>query len=85
MRVVRSSHSKRAIVEVVNISDDGYVRSAVVRYSNIKGEHWTHIGVTRSVQRLVLIMPVEEQNQPLQVNDHDSCGSECRSVVKAGV
>ena len=66
------SKYKLAIVEVVNTSDDGYVRSAVLRYSNIKGEHWTHIRVTRSVQRLVLIMPVEQQNQPLQVNDNDS-------------
>ena len=61
-----------AIVEVVNSSDDGYVRSAIVKYSNVRSDYWTHVRVKRSVQRLVLIMPVEEQNEPLQVKDFDS-------------
>ena len=76
---------KLALVEAVHTSDDGCVRSATVRYSNIKGDHWTHIRVKRSVQRLVLIMPVEEQNQPLQVKDFDTHVEVSHTDVKAGV
>ena len=77
---------KLAIVEQVHTSDDGLVRSATVRYTNIRGDSWTHIRVKRSVQRLVLIMPVEEQNQvELTVTDHDSHVVVGRLDVKAGV
>ena len=39
------------------------------------------IRVTRSVQRLVLILPVEEQAHPLDVKDDELCSR----IVKAGV
>ena len=60
---------KLAIVESVHTSSDGCVRSATLRYSNIRGDGWTSVRVQRSVQRLVMILPVEEQEQPLQVKD----------------
>ena len=63
---------KLAIVEAVHTSNIGCVRSATVRYSNIKGDLWTHICVKHSVQRLVLTIPVEEQNWPLQVKDFET-------------
>ena len=61
-----------AIVETVHTSDDGSVRSATVRYSVVNGERSTNIRVKRSVQRLVLILPVEEQDSPLEVNHLDN-------------
>ena len=77
---------KLAIVETVHTSDDGSVRSATVRYAVVKGEKSTNIRVTRSVQRLVLILPVEEQENFLDVNDLGTrVQVECRSPVKARV
>ena len=77
---------KLAIVEQVHTSDDGAVRSATVRYTNVHSERSSSVRVKRSVQRLVLILPVEEQDSPLEVNDFNShVKVDCRSHVKAGV
>ena len=79
------SKYKLGIVDAVHVSDDGHVRSATVRYvllqKNSKGEDVVkNITVKRSIQRLALILPVEEQVTPLEVTDNESC-----SIVKAGV
>ena len=63
---------KLAIVEDVLTSNDGCVRSATLRYTNIRGEQCTSVRVKRSVQRLVLVLPVEEQDTPLTVKDCDT-------------
>ena len=64
---------KLAIVEDVHTSNDGCVRSATVKYTNIpSGGRCSYVRVKRSVQRLVLILPVEEQETPLEVQDKDS-------------
>ena len=65
-----------AIVDDVKISKDGCVRSATLRYSSIrtspKGKEIVQvIRVKRSVQRLCLILPVEEQSADVQVNEHE--------------
>ena len=70
------SKYKLAIVDTANTSDDGHVRSAVLRYSLIQkapggGDRISTIHVTRSVQRLVMILPVEEQEHPLSVKDDE--------------
>ena len=77
------------VVETVVTSDDGYVRSVTLRYvlvqSTLKGDFKvTTIRVQRSIQRLVLLLPVEEQVTPVEVED---CVSHvrCVSSVKAGV
>ena len=67
---------KLGIVDSVVLSSDNIVRSAVVRYvllqKNSKGDVNTRIiRVSRSVQRLVLILPVEEQHTPLVVTDDE--------------
>ena len=69
---------KLAIVEAVHTSSDGCVRSATLRYSNVKKDGWTSVRVERSVQRLVLLLPVEEQEKPLEVEDQED-----RMEVKA--
>ena len=76
---------KLGLVEMVHRSKDGIVRSATIHYvllqKNARGEDKVqHICVKRSIQRLVLILPVEEQSTPLVVEDHDVC-----SIVKVGV
>ena len=77
---------KLAVVETVHTSDDGCVRSATVRYVVVNGERSTNIRVDRSVQRLVLILPVEEQDNVLEVKDFGThVQVEDRSPVKAGV
>ena len=85
------SKYKMGIIETVVSSNDGVVRSATVRYvllqrSTQKGvDHKvTTIRVQRSVQRLVLILPVEEQEGPVEVEDHES-HMECVTSAKAGV
>ena len=65
-----------AVVDDVKISDDGCVRSATLRYSSIRtspnGKETVQvIRVKRSVQRLCLILPVEEQSADVQVNEHE--------------
>ena len=69
------------------MSDDSCVRSAIVYYVNNQKEgHCSYVRVKRSVQRLVLILPVEEQETALIVKDNVShMDVECRSTVKAGV
>ena len=76
---------KMALVDDVHPSADGRIRTATVSYvlvqKNSRGELTTQrIRVKRSVQRLSLIMPVEEQDTQLEVEDHESW-----SIVKAGV
>ena len=66
---------KLGVVDAVKVSTDGVVRSATVRYciirKNAKGvAHVTHMQVKRSVQRLVLILPVEETSSSIVVNDY---------------
>ena len=76
---------KLAIVDAVHTSKDGCVRSATLRYSNINGERCTRITVKRSVQRLVLIFSVEEQENALEVQDFGTFDKVIRSPAKAGV
>ena len=70
------SQYKLGTVDSVTTSSDGRVRSAVVRYFNRKGvnESWKPERIVRSVQRLTLILPVEEQDSAVDVlltdNDH---------------
>ena len=66
-----------AIVEEVNTSTDGQVRSATVRYSSIRvsprgKEIVQAVRVKRSVQRLCLVLPVEEQSTGVDVKDHEN-------------
>ena len=74
---------KLGVVDSVTLSADNIVRSVVVRYvllqKNAKGDTNTRIiRVSRSVQRLVLILPVEEQHTPLEVTD-DEVTIQCTS------
>lgn len=67
---------KLAVVDEVKLSEDDVVRSATVRYVTIRKtpqgvDKVTHMRVTRSVQRLALIMPVEESSLPIVVKDHE--------------
>ena len=63
---------KLGIVENIHISSDNCVRSVTVKYTNIASNgRSTFIRVKRSVQRLVLILPVEEQETKLEVVDKD--------------
>ena len=69
---------KMGVIDSVKLSDDGVVRSATVRYCNIqknpKGEDKVStVRVTRSVQRLILIMPVEEMSSSVEVKDCEQC------------
>ena len=79
------AHYKLGVVDVVHPSNDGFVRSVTIRYvllqKNPRGEDKVkNIHVKRSVQRLSLILPVEEQSSQLQVIDNESC-----CIVKVGV
>jgi hypothetical protein len=77
---------KLGVIDSVTTSRDDIVRSVVVRYvllqKNAKGDDFNTriIRVTRSVQRLVLILPVEEQSTPLTVTD-DEVVVQCASQV----
>ena len=69
---------KLGIVDSVKMSGDGCVRSATIRYASIQkyphgGDKIQIIRVKRSVQRLALILPVEEQSSQLQLKEHDLC------------
>ena len=76
------------VVETVVTSNDGFVRSVTVPYVLVQSTpkvdfKTTTIRVQRSVQRLVLILPVEEQESQVEVED---CVSHVRCVtVKAGL
>ena len=66
------------IVESVNVGDDGLVRSCSVGYTigskKDPADKYTggkRIVVSRSVQRLTLVLPVEEQTRSLQVVNND--------------
>ncbi len=70
------SKYKMGIVENVKRSKDDVVRSATVRYCNIQHNPKGHDEVTtmrveRSIQRLVLIMPVEEMEAPVVVKEYE--------------
>ena len=62
-------------VDDVKVSRDNIVRSAVLRYNNVQNSNnelrARPVRVTRSVQRLVLILPVEEQSSPLDIMDDE--------------
>ena len=62
-----------AVVEEAKASDDGCVRSATVRYVLVgTGDAKVKvIRVTRSVQRLALILPVEEQSASVEVKENE--------------
>ena len=77
---------KLGVVDAVNVSFDGHVRSATIRYvlvqqNSNENDRIRVIRVTRSVQRLVLILPIEEQAHQLEVKEDGLC---CQ-IVKAGV
>ena len=78
---------KLGIVIATTISGDGVVRSATVQYFIRRGvsEKWSAEQVTRSVQRLVMILSVDEQTQDLMVKDEYVHVQVCRSVMKVGV
>ena len=68
-----------AIVDSVNESKDGLVRSCTERYripdpKDEKGQYsgGKVIKLTRSIQRLTLLLPVEEQVEDLKVIDDGS-------------
>ena len=70
------SKYKLGVVEDTNLSRDGFVRSATLRYCNVeKNHHGTDIVTTmrvkRSVQRLVLVMPVEEMTDSVVVKEYE--------------
>ena len=76
---------KLGVIDEVTVSTDGNVRSATVRYvllqQNSKGEDTVRtIRVSRSVQRLILILPVEEQDSPLVITD-DEVVTTCQAQV----
>ena len=79
---------KLGVVDEVKVSNDGVVRSAAGRYciirKNAKGdEHVTHMQVKRSVQRLALILPVEESSSPVVVKDYEH-SVECATETSGG-
>ena len=65
---------KMGIVEAVKTGEDGQVRSGTVGYMvpRSKDQFGQYSGgkriqVSRSIQRLTLLLPIEEQNYPLEV------------------
>ena len=71
------SKYRLAIVDEIKTSADGQVRSATVRYSSVRTspqgkEQVKSVCVKRSVQRLCLILPVEEQTSRVEVQDHEN-------------
>ena len=71
---------KLGVVVATNVSSDGLVRSATVQYFVRRGvaETWSAERVTRSVQRLVLILSVEEQAGELMVKDEHAHIQVCK-------
>ena len=64
------------IVDAAKLSDDGSVRSATIRYTSVTtqdNDNARTIRVQRSVQRLCLILPVEEQSAGIhvEVQEHE--------------
>ena len=59
---------KLAMVEEVTVGSDGRVRSGVLKYTLVQSCGGTRVvRVRRSVQRLVLVLPIEEQSKPVEV------------------
>ena len=83
---IKSKYRLGIILEATK-SSDGRVRSTVVQYflphtnkaSNAKGKRGREITITRSAQRLAVILAVEEQERPLFVVE----GEEKYEVVAA--
>ena len=76
------------LVVSVNLGRDGMVRSCTVSYTVTnkkdplgKYSGGTKVKVTRSVQRLTLLLPVEEQENTLEVSDNVVKTLEDQSVV----
>ena len=71
---------KLGLVVATTVSNDGLVRSGTVQYFVRSGvaEKWTAERVTRSAQRLVLILSVEEQTGELMVKDELSDVQVCK-------
>ena len=64
------------IVDARKVSDDGCVRSVTIRYTLVQptataNDNVRVIYVKRSVQRLCLILPVEEQSAGVEVREHE--------------
>ena len=75
-----------AIVDDVKVSRDGNVRSATVRYTSIRTspqgkETRQAIQIQRSVQRLCIILPVEEQSAGIEVDEHEFF-VKCNKVIE---
>ena len=85
---VLKSKYKLGVVDSTHPSVDGFVRSVTLRYANVQTNNGdvkaSTVLVKRSVQRLVMILPVEEQVTPVSVEDHEHFVV-CTSVAKAGV
>ena len=77
---------KLGIVIATNIGGDGLVRSATIQYFIRRGVAgtWSAEQVVRSVQRLVLILPVEEQTEDLMVKEEEAVVQVCK-VSRVGV
>ena len=70
LSIVKSKY-KLGVVDSTHPSVDGLVRSVTVRYVLQNGKDKVAIKyVKRSVQRLVLVMPVEELSSPVVATDH---------------
>ena len=85
--IIKSKY-KLGVVDTVHPSDDGFVRSVTLRYANVLNTNGnisaSIVRVKRSVQRLVLILPIEDQVAPVEVDEHETFVV-CKSHVKAGV
>ena len=69
------NHYKLGIVVATNVGSDGLVRAAHVQYFIKRApvlDAWRSEVVVRSVQRLVLILPVEEQVGDLEVREDNT-------------
>ena len=70
-----------AVVEEVKVSDDGCVRSVLLRYAIVNKDTKPRIvRVRRSVQRLALILPVEEQSSPVEVKESEHSVQCCMAL-----
>ena len=57
----------------VTVTGDGLIRSGTLRYAHVGEQKTRTIRIQRSVQRLVMIMPVEEQSSVIRVEDDGHC------------
>ena len=71
-------------MEEVNFSKDGFFRSCMVKYRAPDPKAMIRVSsagkmvtVRRSVQRLTLLLPVEEQTRKLEVGDGHVCMDDC--------